>query len=138
MLNERKCCRPSENARRTALADTAQISRAAKTPYLRAKPLQGVHRLRFRLEAAWRLSDREPFPLGGGRTGYGCGRQHPATDEKCLRGATDRAHIWVGQRGDSQASNTPEGSVAAVTRERRSRDRHFDQGGREEGGRRRA
>ena len=57
---------------------------------------------------------------------------------KPKEGATDYAYIWVGQRGDSQASNTPEGSVAAATRERRSRDRHFDQGGREEGGRRTA
>ena len=57
---------------------------------------------------------------------------------KPKEGATDYALIWVGQRGDSQASNTPEGSVAAATRERRSRDRHFDQGGREEGGRRTA
>ena len=57
---------------------------------------------------------------------------------KPKEGATGYALIWVGQRGDSQASNAPEGSVAAATRERRSRDRYFEEVGREEGGRRTA
>ena len=57
---------------------------------------------------------------------------------KPKEGATDYALIWVGQRGDSQASNAPVGSVAAATRERRSRDRYFEEVGREEGGRRTA
>ena len=105
-------------ARRRALAHTAQTIQPL------AATLEPPCALPCRAALPWdparqgsrgRLNVWEPTPWGEGARVYGCERQHPATEEICKRGATDRAHIWVGQRGDlAQDTQASSAHVAPI------------------------
>ena len=115
-------------ARRTALADTAQIIQplgATLEPRCVCPRWAALPRVPPWAVASRRLSEWEPTPWGEGASGYRYRRKPPTMRHKPKEGATDYAYIWVGQRGDlaqdTQASSANYGEGSGEERPRGKR-----------------